>query len=278
MKQGLFRIVAAIAIIAAATTASAADKEQRQMMADIRILQEQLQLLHNLLGSVTEAIKAVNVRIDEQTNATRKGLADQKLVIDNLTNDSRVIREKLDDSSVRIGSLSQELDALRQSVQQMGTRAPTTSELLPTEATGGTAVPAGSSPAPAAMGVSPQRLWDQAYGDYTTGQYDLAVSGFDMYIKSFPKSEMADDAQLNIGNSYLNDGKNDKAIEAYDAVIRNYPGSNALPEAYYKKGLALRNLKQFDRAREAFEFVVKTYPNSDAALMARQGVTQLGKP
>ena len=40
---------------------------------------------------------------------------DQKLVIDNLTNDVRVIREKLDDNNVRIGSLTQELDSLRQS-------------------------------------------------------------------------------------------------------------------------------------------------------------------
>ena len=59
----------------------------------------------------------MNTRIDEQTGASRKSFADQKLVIiDNLANDLRVVREKVDDNNVRVGSLGQELDALRQSV------------------------------------------------------------------------------------------------------------------------------------------------------------------
>ena len=83
-------------------------------MADLRMLQEQSQLLQNLIGSVTDALKAVNTRLDQQAETTRKAFADQKLVIDNLTNDVRVIREKLDDNNVRIGSLTQEVESLRQ--------------------------------------------------------------------------------------------------------------------------------------------------------------------
>src|SRR3954452_5392154 len=109
-------IVSLAFVGAAAAPATAADRETRQMMADIRILQEQSQQLQNLLVALNESIKAVNVRIDEQTSSTRKSFADQKLVIDTLTGDLRVVREKVDDSNVRVGSLSQELDALRQSV------------------------------------------------------------------------------------------------------------------------------------------------------------------
>lgn len=282
MRQHFTRLVLAVGLIVVAAPASAADKEQRQMMADLRILQEQTQLLQNalqhLLVTLTDAVKAVNGRIDEQTNATRKALADQKLVIDNLSNDARVIREKLDDNTVRIGSLTQEVDALRQSVQQLGAQTTIGSpEIDPTAAvTDGTVPSAPAAPVP--IGTSPQRLWDEAKGDYMAGQYDLAVSGFDMYLKTFPKSEMADDAQVYIGNSYFLDGKNDKAVEAYDAAIRNYPGGNALPEAYYRKGIALRNLRELDRAREAFEYVVKNYPNSDVANLARQALTQAGRP
>src|SRR5216110_647239 len=111
-----FAVVAAVAMLAAtATPASpAADKEQQQMMADIRMLQEQSQTLQNLLRSVTEAVKALNAKIDDQTSAERKAFADSKLTIDNLTSDVRVIREKLDDNNVRISSLTQEVDAMRQ--------------------------------------------------------------------------------------------------------------------------------------------------------------------
>ncbi len=54
-------------------------------------MQEQSQLLQNLLGTVTETLKAVNTRLDQQAESNRKAFADQKLVIDNLTNDVRVI-------------------------------------------------------------------------------------------------------------------------------------------------------------------------------------------
>src|SRR5438067_9204865 len=180
MPQKVFGVLLAVAIPLAATPARAANKEHQQLMADLRILQEQSQLLQNILGTLNEAIKAVNTRLDQQTETTRKAFADQKLVIDNLTNDVRVIREKLDDNNVRLGSLSQEVDSLRESLQQAASRprpSPTTEP--DASATGGT-VPA-ATPAPA-VGVSPQKLFDAAQSDYYAGQYELASSGFSDFI------------------------------------------------------------------------------------------------
>src|SRR5882762_6779652 len=118
MKQTFFCAWLAVVITAAvASPAYAANKEHQQLMADLRMLQEQSQILQNLIGTVTDSLKAVNTRLDQQAETTRKSFADQKLVIDNLTNDVRVIREKLDDNNVRIGSLTQEVESLRQSLQ-----------------------------------------------------------------------------------------------------------------------------------------------------------------
>ena len=108
-------------IVAFATPAAAIDKEQRQLMADVRMLQEQNQQLQNILGSIVDAIKAVNERMDDQAKVAGKANADQKLVIDNLSNTVREIREKLDDNNVRLGSLNQEVEALGR-VQQLNTR------------------------------------------------------------------------------------------------------------------------------------------------------------
>ncbi|PYR29716.1 MAG: hypothetical protein DMF92_10900 [Acidobacteria bacterium] len=272
----------ALAALALGTPAvsAAANKEQQQMMADIRMLQEQSQQLQILLAALNESLKATNARIDaridEQTNFARKAFADQKLSIDNVTNDLRVVREKVDDNNVRVSSLTQELDALRQAMQQQAAPRPTTTE--PDAAGAGTALAGGATtPAapPVAIGTSPQRLWDMADADYAQGQWDLAIQGFEAYVRSFPKSDMADDAQVRIGNSYLQDRKYEKAVEAYDAAIRNYPNGNALPEAYYKKGIALQSLGQRDRAREALEYAIKTYPDTDAGRLAKQ---RLGPP
>src|SRR4029077_10838480 len=154
---------------------------------------------------------------------------------------------------------------------QMGTRPSGTNDAdaPPAGAAPGGAQSAGAPPSPG-IGVSPQKLFDSAMGDYYSGQYDLAVLGFTDYIKSFPKSDLADDAQVNICSAYVQDGKNDKAVEACDLAIRTYPNGDKIPDAYYKKGLALQNLRDVNGAREAWEHVVKTDPNTDAGRLAQQ--------
>jgi len=287
MTQKLFAVVIGLLVVGASAPASAANKEHQQLMADIRMLQEQTQLLQNLLGQFNEALKAVNTRLDQQSESNRKLAADQKLAIDNLTNDARVIREKLDDNNVRVGSLTQEVDALRQSMQQMATRPSGTDSFGggdPSAAAGGTAaLPPGGAPpstgAPAAatptMTASPRQVWDAAYADYTSGQYDLAVLGFEAYIRNFPKSDSADDAQVLICAAFLADKKYQKAVDACDTAIRTYPSGNAIPDAYFRKGLALADMRDVNGARTAWETVVRNFPDSDAGRLAKQRLDQI---
>ena len=293
-----------VAAVTVADPAAAANKEQKQMMADIRMLQEQAQQLQNLIGSLTEtmkatmketmtetmkAVSAVNARLDDQAVATRKAVADQKLVIDNLTNDLRIVREKVDDNNVRVSSLTQELGSLREAVVQLAAaRPPVTTDSAEAAAPVNDAAPADGNAATGspvvqprrvvAAGTSPAKLFDAAHADYFSGQWDLAIQGFESYILTNPTSDMADDAQVLIGNSYLQDGKNEKAVEAYDKALRTYPTGDAISEAYYKKGLALVNLKQADAARVSFDYVVKTYADSPAALLAKQSLAKLATP
>jgi tol-pal system protein YbgF len=273
-------VASALALaLLAARPAAARDKEHQQLAADLRILQEQSQTLQNLLGQLSDALKAVNQRLDEQRNANVKAFADQKLIVDTVSKDLAIVKEKLDDTNTRVGSVAQEVDALRQSMQQLVTlRQSTAVEPADGAAPGAASTDALAGSPPIAIGVSPQRLFDGAKADYAAGLWDLAITGFRGYITSFPKSDMADDAQVLIGNSYLQDGKYEKAIEAYDVAIRTYANGNAIPEAYYKKGLAHRGLRQLDQARQAFESVIRTYPQSAEAGLARQALAQVASP
>ena len=263
--------LAALALLAsaiAAPPAFAANKEHQQLMADIRMLQEQSQQLQNLLAALNESLKAVNARIDQQTEANRKAVADQKLVVDNLSNDVHIIREKLDDNNVRVGSLTQEVEALRQGLQQAG-RPATSND--PDAGGAATTPPTGAPP----VGQSPQKMYDSALSDYMSGNYDLAIIGFQEFIKAFPRSEQADDAQVSICNAYLNAHKDQEAVDACDVAIRTYPSSNSVPVAYYRKGLALSNLRNAAAAREAWETLIKNFPDSAEASLARQGLERL---
>ena len=275
MKSTLVVTLLALVVVAGARPAAAANKEHQQLMADLRILQEQTQLLQNALSSVTDALKAVNARLDQQTDASRRAVADEKLQVEMLVNDLRVVREKVDDNNVRVGSLSQEVDALRQLVQQalarMTAPPPADTGAPGAPAPGVAAVP----PVGGGSGASPTKTYEQAYGDYANGLWDLAIDGFEAFLKDFPTATQASNAQFFIGRAYVNDGKYDKAVDAFDKVIRNYPMSSNVPDSYYLKGMALQSLKQNDRAREAWDFVIATYPDTTAANLARQRLPQL---
>ena len=243
------------------------------------MLQEQAQLLQNLIGSLTDALKAVNTRLDQQAEVNRKAFADQKLVIDNLTNDVRVIREKLDDNNVRIGSLTQEVDALRQAMQQLSARPSATDDRrrrIPAAPDGDAGRPAGRRASP--VGTSPQKMLDAARADYFAGQYDLAILGFDGLRQEL--SEIGHGRRCAGQHLQLvcRDGKNDKAVEACDIAIRNYPDGDAIPEAYYQKGLALSTLKDARRRARGVGRRRQEISRDQEAELAKQGLERLKRP
>ena len=184
-----------------------------------------------------------------------------------MANDLRVLREKVDDNNVRVGSLGQEIDALRQSVSSM------------------------NAPRPFGVRGCGRRSRGRRWRHDRTGRWCTAgsrrcrrgrlsaeaaamvrsrtilpastisrQSGLESYVRTFPQSPEAPEAQLRAGNSYFRAARYDKAVDAYDAVIRTYPKSRSVPEAYAKKGMALMNLRQYDRAREALEYVDQELP------------------
>jgi tol-pal system protein YbgF len=125
--------------------------------------------------------------------------------------------------------------------------------------------------------VSPQRTYDTAFSDYTGGQYDLAIVGFETFLKFFPRHTLADDAQLNIGNALYNAGKYREAVTAYQRVISDYQKSDSVPAAYYKMGQSYNQLKQPDLARKAYETLMETFPAAPEHTLAKQALERLGK-
>ena len=303
---GMTRHVTACALVAAALCASASpaaaqSRREMQMMADIRMLQEQTQQLQQQLAAalaqIGETLKQLSARTDDQNTATRKGFADQKLTVDQVGSDLRIVKERVDETNVRITSLSQEVEALRLAIPTY----PPTPTIDPTAtaadagATPGTpvagGVPAapgappagtpGAAPAPAAPpvtpGISPQRLYDTAWTDYTAGQWTLCIEGFGTYLRSFPRSEAAGSAQFYIGECNFADGKYTEAMDAYNRVIASYPKADKVPDAYYKRGMAFERLGQLDRARESWDTLIKTFPDAEVARLAKQNLDRLAR-
>ena len=274
----MIRIAAGLLFVLAATaTAGAADREHEQLMADVRMLHEHVLRLHLTINGIVETVGTLAAQQQELGTTLRRAFADQRLLIDSVGSTARVLREKLDETNVRIASLSQEVEALRVSIPPLPLR--TTGLPEDPEAGGTDAAPAAAAaPAPAppvVAGGSPQRLYQTAWADYAGGQWSLAVTGFEAYIATYPRSEMADDAAFYIGETWFNQGDFQGAVEAYARIVLNYPNGDKVPDAAYKQGVALDRLGEPERARESFELVVTNYPDSRMAALAQQQLDRL---
>src|SRR2546428_327850 len=97
--------------------------------------------------------------------------------------------------------------------------------------------------------LTPTAAYNQAYNDYLKGNYDLAVAGFEEFLKKFPETSLTAHAQYWIGEAYFNKRSYLPAIEAYERVIANYPKSDKVPAALAKAGVAYAELGNLVKAR-----------------------------
>ena len=192
-------------VVIGASPAAAQSRREMQMMADIRMLQEQTQQLQQQLQSsldqLAATLKAINSRVDEQAAASRKSFADQKLAVDQFGTDLRIVRERIDENTVRITGLSQEVEALRLAIPQFQTPAP--GPVVPVDPNApppapGTApttlpTPAGP-PVTLAPGMSPQRLYDIWRWPISRPASGRCASGFTTCLRD-ARTDYADDAQ-----------------------------------------------------------------------------------
>jgi len=272
--------LAFLALTASTTPAfAAANKEHLQLMAEIRMLQEQNAQLQQLLGNLQDALKTVSTKIDDQSAATRKAMADQTLAVNGIGDNVRVLREKTDETNVRLSTVGQEVEALRQSIASQPspqTVSGVTGGESGTPASGGTPTPPPVSTTPGT--VSPQRMYEASYDDYTAGRFDLAIQGFQGFIQAFPRLANAADAQYNIGMSYYQLSKWTEARDAFQKVITDYPqNTDRVSEAFYKLGQTYERLTLVDNAKRSYETLIQKFPNSFSASQARQALDRLNK-
>jgi tol-pal system protein YbgF len=121
-------------------------------------------------------------------------------------------------------------------------------------------------------------MFESAFDDFTTGRYDTAIAGFQLFIQTFPRLPQAAQAQFNIGASYYNQSKWNDARDAFQAVTVNYPqDADTNAQAWFKLGQTYEQLKQVDLAKKAYETVVQKYPNNFQATQASQALQRLNR-
>ena len=282
-----FILIVAVSAIAWPAAAFAQSREQQQIFADLRILQEQVQQLRVAVNALTEQTKATNTRIDAQSEAARKNYADTLQLVRELSASVEALGQKVQSNSAQVTKLSQELPPLRdglnmlqQLISQVAAQLQPMTPADPNAAPAAAGAPPAGGPPPASgsgsIPPSPATYWNAAMGYYAVGQWDLAVEAFKDFIQKFPNSPDAADAQFFTGESYYQSGKTREALAAYTAVVTSYGQSGRVPDAYFKQAMCYEQLNQRAEAIRVYQLIVKQYDGSSAALSATQALKRLG--
>ena len=120
-----------------------------------------------------------------------------------------------------------------------------------------------------------QELYNTAYQDLAKGQYKLAREGLSEFLRKYPNSSLADNAQYWLGESFYAEKKFAQAVEAFSLVIKKYPQGEKGPAARLKHGFALISLKRNTEAIRILESLVEKYPHLLEADLARSKLKEI---
>jgi tol-pal system protein YbgF len=258
---------------------------------EVREIQRDVLQLHDDVGKINDKITAMQALLQQAVDASNKSreslavlqntLADRigeqttKMVgpvagvgakVDQMSEEFRALRENISDMTTRMGRLETKVNDLSTAVRTIN--APPVAP--PPSATG---APAGTSAAP---GMSAEASYQTALTDYTKGNLDLAMQEFTDYVKNFPKTDYAPNAQFYIGETYRRKGDLPNAIEAYNQVIDGYSDNSKTPDAFYMKGVTLVQAGKPTAAKKEFTELIRRFPNTDLAAKAKSQLKSLG--
>lgn len=263
-----------------------------QLQRDVTLIQEQLRTMQRAqdekFAAITESLRntldQVN-RLNATLAVTQATLNDKmgeinKQVsapmtavgakVESMADQFQSLSNTIADLNSRIGKLDAKVVELQKMVQAV--QAPVAPPPAST-----TNPPAGGGGGSAAATVPPaQKIFDDAQRDFSAGSYDLALQGFQEYVRNYATTQMAADAQFYIGEIYSRREDFDNAIKEYDRVITDYSDSSRVPNARYMKGIALMKLGKRSDAKKEFQTVVDKYPGNELAPRAKQYLKALG--
>ncbi len=111
--------------------------------------------------------------------------------------------------------------------------------------------------------------YDNASNLFKKGDYSRSVEAFSSFLRDFPSSPLAANAQYWVGMSYFNLHDFRNAQSNQEALVKRFPESPKVPDALL--AIASVQLEQGDAgsARNTLEDIIARYPGTEAAAKAR---------
>ena len=227
--------------------------------------------IKTLLDQNTSAIGGLNNVMGNLQKAVQDVQANSGARLDSMSTQVQALSDNLEEVKVRLGKLNQQLADVQNTLQTIDSKLATAGA----PASGGT--PPGSATSPAAGSQpSADTLYSNGLRDITGGKYDLARQEFLDYLKYYPATDLASNAQFYLGEISFAQKQYGQAATEYEKVFVNYPKSFKLAPAHLKRGLALLEIGQKVSAVRELREVIRRYPGTDEEKRARAKLHELG--
>ena len=127
----------------------------------------------------------------------------------------------------------------------------------------------------AAVAPDEQTSYDTAMTTFKAGDYKTAAAQLSEFVRRYPSSGYAANAQYWLGNAYYAQRDCKKAIAAQQVVATTYADSAKAPDAMLNIGTCYVELKDKKAANKALRDLIAKYPDSAAAQAARDRLPAL---
>jgi tol-pal system protein YbgF len=107
------------------------------------------------------------------------------------------------------------------------------------------------------------------------GQYAKSITAFEAFLKSYPESKYADNAQYWLGEANYVSRQYKQALDVFQTLIAKYPESTKIPGARLKIGYTYYELKNWSAARDTLTQVAKLYPDTTVATKANDRLERI---
>jgi TolA-binding protein len=200
---------------------------------------------------------------------------------------------RLDDLGREAGQLQGRVDELRRRVDALALQFDAVGPPTPSTGAGAAAAPRPDAVAQRAAppGTQASDLYQTAYIDFTRGHYNLAVAGFREFLRLYPNTTLAENAQYWIGEAHFSlarahqaRGESDRAVQELERAVQEFrkvviahPRGDRVPAALYKEALALAELGQIPLAEARLQFLVDQFPSREEAAKAKDELARIRK-
>lgn len=224
---------------------------------DMQVLQNDLRLIRDEAARDDSAHAAQIQRL----NASLRSINDSLAAV------SRGLTRLRADVQGRLSSVEEQLST----AQELATQSQRRVQELRASLEQASARRSGDTAGTASPG--PNQLYQMGREQFLRGSNAAARTAFEELLANHPQSDVADEAQFFVAETYAAEGNTAAADSVYGLVVTRYTRSPRAPTALYKRAVIAEGAGRAAEARTLYNQVIARFPRSDEAQLARDRLT-----